>query len=278
MSIVKMRRLRLIGMQAERGALLKLLQHMGCVEIDEPPQAKDDPVWASLTRPDGEGLNRSRDQRDRLEGALKTLKKYGPRQKGGLLKPRPVITEAQLFDEGAYEAALAAAGQLGELERRITALYAGQNKLRTQRLSLAPWLELDIPLETASTEEVAVAMVPICLMFLLFQLATRRFKRMQLLRIVSGLIYTYLGLVLFLTGVNNAVLNYGTEHEILLDHLTVSDAGRYASEGQFKAGSMLPKIEASIDFIEAGKGRKAIITSMEKAKDSLAGKAGTTIE
>src|SRR5699024_11447849 len=51
-------------------------------------------------------------------------------------------------------------------------------------------------------EEVAVAMVPICLMFLLFQLATRRFKRMQLLRIVSGLIYTYLGLVLFLTGVN----------------------------------------------------------------------------
>ena len=152
-----MKRLRLIGMQAERGALLKLLQHMGCVEIDEPPQAKDDPVWASLTRPDGEGLNRSRDQRDRLEGALKTLKKYGPRQKGGLLKPRPVITEAQLFDDGAYEAALAAAGQLGELERRITALYAGQNKLRTQRLSLAPWLELDIPLETTSTEEVAVA-------------------------------------------------------------------------------------------------------------------------
>ena len=36
MSIVKMKRLRLIGMQAERGALLKLLQHMGCVEIDEP--------------------------------------------------------------------------------------------------------------------------------------------------------------------------------------------------------------------------------------------------
>ena len=51
-------------------------------------------------------------------------------------------------------------------------------------------------------EEVAIAIVPICLMFLLFQLATRRFKRMQLLRIVSGLVYTYLGLVLFLTGVN----------------------------------------------------------------------------
>ena len=50
--------------------------------------------------------------------------------------------------------------------------------------------------------EVAVAMVPICAMFLLFQLLTRRFKRTQLLRIVSGLIYTYVGLVMFLTGVN----------------------------------------------------------------------------
>ena len=50
--------------------------------------------------------------------------------------------------------------------------------------------------------EVLVSMVPICAMFLLFQLLTRRFKRTQLLRIVSGLIYTYVGLVMFLTGVN----------------------------------------------------------------------------
>lgn len=156
MSIVKMKRLRLIGMQAERGALLKLLQHMGCVEIDEPTEFRDDPVWASLTRPDAEALGRARDQRSVLEGALKTLKKYGPKQKGGLLKARPVITEGELFDDQAYEAALADAGRLGELERQISALYAEQNKLRTQRLSLAPWLGLDIPLETASTPEVAV--------------------------------------------------------------------------------------------------------------------------
>ncbi len=50
--------------------------------------------------------------------------------------------------------------------------------------------------------EVASAMVPICAMFLLFQLLTRRFKRTQLLRIGSGLVYTYGGLVMFLTGVN----------------------------------------------------------------------------
>ncbi len=54
----------------------------------------------------------------------------------------------------------------------------------------------------AYAREVAVAMVPICAMFLLFQLITRRFRRTQLLRIVSGLVYAYVGLVLFLTGVN----------------------------------------------------------------------------
>ena len=91
-----------------------------------------------------------------MEKALKTLKKYGPRQKGGLLNPRPVITEGELFDDRAYQAALADAGRLVELERQISALYAEQNKLRTQKLSLAPWLALDIPLETASTAEVAV--------------------------------------------------------------------------------------------------------------------------
>lgn len=152
-----MKRLRLIGMQAERESLLRLLQHMGCVEIDEPPHLGDDPEWAALTRPDPGALNAARDARSRVEGALRTLKKYGPKQKGGLLKPRPVVTEEELFDDAAYEAGLADAGRLGELERRITALYAEQNKLRTQRLALAPWLALDIPLETASTPEVAVS-------------------------------------------------------------------------------------------------------------------------
>ena len=57
--------------------------------------------------------------------------------------------------------------------------------------------------------EVGGAMVPICGMFLLFQLFTRRFKRTQLLRIVSGLLYTYIGLVLFLTGVNVGFMGAG---------------------------------------------------------------------
>lgn len=85
-------------------------------------------------------------------------------------------------------------------------------------------------------------------------------------------------ILMFLTGVNNVALNYGSDHEIHLDRLTVKDAETYAKNGQFSVGSMLPKIEASIDFISAGKGRHAIITSMEKAKAALDGKAGTKIQ
>ena len=57
--------------------------------------------------------------------------------------------------------------------------------------------------------EVAMAVLPICALFLLFQLLTRRFRGAQLLRIVSGLVYTYVGLVMFLTGVNVGFMGAG---------------------------------------------------------------------
>ena len=84
--------------------------------------------------------------------------------------------------------------------------------------------------------------------------------------------------LMFITGVPNVVLNYGSDHPINIDKMTTADAARYAGEGHFKTGSMLPQIESSIDFINAGKGRRAIITSLDGAKSALAGKGGTTIQ
>lgn len=155
MSIVKMKRLRLIGMQDERDELLRLLQHMGCVEIDEPTDKLADPDWAALTRPDTRAMSAAKETLAGAEAALKTLQKYAP-QKSGLLKKRPVITEGQLFDDGAYAAARSVAEHLGGLEKQISTLYAEQNKLKTQRIALRPWMDLDIPLETASTKDVTV--------------------------------------------------------------------------------------------------------------------------
>lgn len=84
--------------------------------------------------------------------------------------------------------------------------------------------------------------------------------------------------LMILTSVDNVTINYGTPDERPISHMSIEEAESYINEGQFEFASMLPKIEASVDFVTHGKGRSAIITSLSKAKASLAGKAGTTIE
>lgn len=81
---------------------------------------------------------------------------------------------------------------------------------------------------------------------------------------------------LILTDVEKAKLNYGKPNEKPIDKITVSEAKKYLEEGHFLAGSMGPKVKACIRFIEYG-GKKAIITSLEKAVDALQGKTGTHI-
>ena len=81
--------------------------------------------------------------------------------------------------------------------------------------------------------------------------------------------------MMILTSVDNVTLNYGTDHEEPIKNMTIDQAKDYISQGQFEFASMLPKISAS--FLECGKGRKAIITSLDKAEEALKGEAGTTI-
>lgn len=83
--------------------------------------------------------------------------------------------------------------------------------------------------------------------------------------------------MMILTSVDNVTLNYGTDHEEPIKNMTIDQAKDYISQGQFEFASMLPKISASVDFLECGKGRKAIITSLDKAEEALKGEAGTTI-
>ena len=64
---------------------------------------------------------------------------------------------------------------------------------------------------------------------------------------------------------------------VLNGELTAEEARSYMEDGQFEAGSMLPKIEASVEFVSADKDRRAIITDLSLAKEALAGKAGTLI-
>ena len=80
-----------------------------------------------------------------------------------------------------------------------------------------------------------------------------------------------------LTAVDHVAINYGTPEQKELWEMSLSDAERYCAEGQFAPGSMLPKVQAAMSFVKSGKGRKAIIASLEKAPDAIRGESGTVI-
>lgn len=82
--------------------------------------------------------------------------------------------------------------------------------------------------------------------------------------------------ILDLTSVERVMLDFGTPKERPLDSLTVKEAKAYLAAGHFAPGSMRPKIEAAIRFLEQG-GREVIVTTPEKAVDAYEGRAGTHI-
>ncbi len=83
--------------------------------------------------------------------------------------------------------------------------------------------------------------------------------------------------LIILTAVEKIALNFGKENEILLDSVDTTEMKKYIEQEHFAKGSMLPKVEACVKFAESKEGRKALVTSLQKAKDGIAGKTGTTI-
>ncbi|MGH2452205.1 MAG: carbamate kinase [bacterium] len=83
-------------------------------------------------------------------------------------------------------------------------------------------------------------------------------------------------LLLISTAVERVALNYRKPDERALERVTLAEARRYLAEGQFPPGSMGPKIEAAIDYLQAG-GKEVLITSPEKIERALAGETGTRI-
>lgn len=95
----------------------------------------------------------------------------------------------------------------------------------------------------------------------------------------SSLLASSIGADLFIisTAVEKVALNYGKANQQWLDHLTLAQAKEYlAAGGHFAKGSMAPKIQAVVNFLERG-GKEAIITNPENLERALAGKTGTRI-
>jgi carbamate kinase len=83
--------------------------------------------------------------------------------------------------------------------------------------------------------------------------------------------------LVILTAVEQVAINFNKPNQKNLARITVEEAEAYSEEGHFAPGSMLPKVKAAIMFANSNDGRKAVITSLEKAREALSGKTGTVI-
>ncbi len=96
--------------------------------------------------------------------------------------------------------------------------------------------------------------------------------------LVSALFATAISakILLIITDIPKVAINFGKSNQRFVDELSYQDAKKYLEQGEFAKGSMYPKIEAALRFIESG-GEKIIITSPENSVNAVFGKAGTTI-
>ncbi len=84
-------------------------------------------------------------------------------------------------------------------------------------------------------------------------------------------------ILLILTAIDKVRIRYGKPDELSLDSMSLTDARRYIADGEFAAGSMLPKVEAAARFVENGNGRIAVIAALHQAGEAVKGQAGTVI-
>ena len=83
--------------------------------------------------------------------------------------------------------------------------------------------------------------------------------------------------LIILTAVEKVAIHFGKPDVQWLDELTPEAARQYMADGEFAPGSMLPKVQAAVEFAESKPGRTALITLLEKAGEGIAGRTGTRI-
>ena len=83
--------------------------------------------------------------------------------------------------------------------------------------------------------------------------------------------------LLILTAVEKVAIHFGKEDQKDLSEMSCEEAEQYLADGEFAPGSTQPKIEAAVRFARSGRGRKALITLLERAAEGIAGKTGTVI-
>lgn len=150
MAIVKMKKLRVMAMAAQRDALLRELLRLGCVEISEPAGKLSDPAWSALLRRDASTLARTKNEQGEAAAALDALKRCGGTKDGLFIQRRPVGQE-EFLSQAVLEKGRAVSGQINARLQEISRLQGEEGRLLSRRAGLEPWVPLDMPLELDGT-------------------------------------------------------------------------------------------------------------------------------
>ena len=166
MSIVKMKRIRLIALAKDKDALVSGLLHAGCVQVSEPSEYQGEIDEAALLRQDNAAVAQAQGQLTVLQQALETLDQAAP-EKGGLFAAREQVEMAALWDEDALRAALQIAESVNDKAKQLGQLTARETRLHAEQLALAPWAAYELPLEEKETKCVSVLLgtVPVAVEF-----------------------------------------------------------------------------------------------------------------
>lgn len=155
MAIVKMKKLRLMVVREQKEELLRSLQLLGCVQIDDNAELMHSEEFAPYLREESSASTEYRSELSKFDSALKLLDRYAP-VKTALFAMRPVVDKKDFFDEDDLNARLADAEHLLELEAKLRSIAAEESRLRGLCEQLEPWRNLDLPLETSGTKRTSV--------------------------------------------------------------------------------------------------------------------------
>ena len=161
MSIVRMKRLKLIAMISDQPSLFEELMRLGTVEITEAAERLREPEWAEIARRDGSAVSKIRAKEAEINAALGVLDKYAPEKKS-VFTPRPAMRLNELFDSRFITAALNIAEEINDLAEQLTHSHAEEGGLSNKCAALAPWRALDLPLDAPPPGREVITLYGVC--------------------------------------------------------------------------------------------------------------------
>lgn len=152
MAIAKMKKLRLMVVRSQKDALLDELQKLNCVQVFEPDQEEfSEPSLTASVKKEDADLAQYKTQEATVARAVGVLKRYAP-EKGGLLKPNKLISQAEFLNDEHLDDGIQTAATINADEDRIKRIAAEESRQNSLIDALTPWKDFDVPIECTGTE------------------------------------------------------------------------------------------------------------------------------